>query len=181
MEHKETATLETERLLLRRFIPDDADAVYRNWGSDIEVARFLGEGPQASVEAAKKEIVRMTDYDDRTYRWAIVPKDLGQPVGVISAYNVDDLRRSLEIGYTLGSRWWHRRIMSEALGAAIRFFFTEIKANRISAKHNATNPRSGGVLLNAGMQKEGTLRQASKTGCDVICYAILAEDYFGNV
>ena len=37
MEHKGTVTLETERLVLRRFQLDDAPAMYRNWAGDGEV------------------------------------------------------------------------------------------------------------------------------------------------
>lgn len=36
MEHKGTKYMETERLILRRFIIEDADAIYKNWTSDKE-------------------------------------------------------------------------------------------------------------------------------------------------
>ena len=180
MTHKGTVTLETERLILRRFTMDDAEAMFRNWGSDTEVARFKGWDPQASIEVARKDIIGMTEYSEQTYRWAVVLKEISEPIGSISAHNIDDKRRSLEVGYTLGSKWWHCRIMTEALGAVVKFFFEEIEVNRIAAKHNATNPRSGGVMLNVGMKQEGTQRQASQTGCDVLMYAILADDYFGS-
>lgn len=41
MEHKGTVTLETERLILRRFQLEDAQAMYRNWAADDEVTKFL--------------------------------------------------------------------------------------------------------------------------------------------
>ena len=34
MKHIGTKNIETERLILRRFTLDDADAMYRNWASD---------------------------------------------------------------------------------------------------------------------------------------------------
>ena len=34
MYHCGTQRLETERLILRRFVRKDADAVYKNWASD---------------------------------------------------------------------------------------------------------------------------------------------------
>ena len=34
MKHCGTQRLETERLILRRFISEDADAMYKNWASD---------------------------------------------------------------------------------------------------------------------------------------------------
>ena len=41
MNHKGTKTIETERLLLRKFREDDAEAAYRNWTSDDKVTEFL--------------------------------------------------------------------------------------------------------------------------------------------
>ena len=41
MKHQGTVTLETERLILRRFAVTDAEAMFRNWASSEEVARFL--------------------------------------------------------------------------------------------------------------------------------------------
>ena len=37
MLHKGTVTLETERLILRRYVPEDADSMFRNWVKDPEV------------------------------------------------------------------------------------------------------------------------------------------------
>ena len=35
-----TKPLETERLILHRFKPEDAEEMYRNWASDPEVTRL---------------------------------------------------------------------------------------------------------------------------------------------
>lgn len=40
MEHKGTKTIETERLILRAFRAEDAEAMFRNWASDPEVTKF---------------------------------------------------------------------------------------------------------------------------------------------
>lgn len=39
MNHCGTKRLETERLILRRFVIGDAEAMYRNWASDGEVTK----------------------------------------------------------------------------------------------------------------------------------------------
>lgn len=174
MTHKGTVELETERLILRRFSPDDADAMFCNLHTKV------GE----TVEAVGSffRVNWLDSYDSlNSYQWVIVLKSLDEPIGTLRADMVDDLRRSLELGYEIGENWWHQGIMTEAVRRAIRFFFEEVGLNRIAARHNLTNPRSGGVMCNAGMSFEGVLRQASQTGCDVICYAILTEDYFGTV
>ena len=41
MKHIGTKTYETERLILRPFTEDDAEAVFHNWASDDEVTKYL--------------------------------------------------------------------------------------------------------------------------------------------
>ena len=41
MNHLGTKTLETERLILRPFVWEDREAMFRNWESDPEVTRYL--------------------------------------------------------------------------------------------------------------------------------------------
>ena len=41
MRHGGTQKLETERLLLRRFVVEDAEAMFGNWASDPEVTKYL--------------------------------------------------------------------------------------------------------------------------------------------
>ena len=180
MNHKGTVTLETERLVLRRFEIFDMDAMYRNWANnDIEIAKNLNWQEDGSFKTISGWIFEY-GFADR-YNWAIVLKEIGETIGYINAHDIDDLRNMLEVGYAIGYNFWHKGIATEALGAIVKFFFEETGVNRISARHNSTNPRSGGVMQNVGMRWEGTQRQASRTGCDVHCYAILAEDYFENL
>lgn len=53
MINKGTVALETERLTLRRFAVDDAEAVFRNWASDPEVTKFLMWPPHESVDVSR--------------------------------------------------------------------------------------------------------------------------------
>lgn len=50
MTHKGTVMLETERLILRRFVAEDAEAMFRNWVNDPEVTRYLTWQPHGSIE-----------------------------------------------------------------------------------------------------------------------------------
>jgi len=43
MEHLGTKTLESDRILLRRFKIEDAQAMYDNWANDPEVTKYLGK------------------------------------------------------------------------------------------------------------------------------------------
>ena len=48
MRHTGTLELETDRLLLRRLLPQDAPQMYANWANDPAVTRFLRWEPHKS-------------------------------------------------------------------------------------------------------------------------------------
>ena len=50
MQHMGTRTIETERLTLRRFAAEDAQAMYQNWASDPEVTIYLTWPTHESVD-----------------------------------------------------------------------------------------------------------------------------------
>lgn len=182
LSHKGTQQIETDRLILRRFTTEDAQAMYENWASDPEVTRFLTWSPHANVEITRSTLEDWTpryaqmDY----YQWAIVPRaSANAPIGSIAVVAHHDMVKSAEIGYCIGRAWWHRGIMSEALAAVIDFLFDEVGMNRIAALHDVNNPNSGKVMKKCGMRYEGTHRQAARNNqgiCDIAEYAILSQD-----
>ncbi len=182
MKHLGTKYMETDRLILRRFAVEDGEAMYRNWASDPEVTKYLTWPPHGSPEISAMLLENWTrNYDsDDYYQWAIVPKELGQPIGSIAVVNQKEQVRSVEIGYCIGKNWWHKGIMSEALRQVMAFFFEEVGVNRVEARYDANNPNSGAVMKKCGMKWEGTLRQAgwnNQGACDECVYAMLAEEW----
>ena len=113
---------------------------------------------------------------------AIVPKDLGEPINGINIVRSNMDTGSVTIAYRIGKAWWRKGYTSEAFATVIKFLFEEVGVNRIEATHPQENPNSGKVMAKCGLKYEGTLRQAGKNNqgvFDELCYAILAEDYFG--
>lgn len=182
MEHKGTITLETERLILRRFTADDAEPAFKNWTSSDAVTEFLRWEAHGDItitcDFINSQLENYKKID--TYSWAIVLKELGEPIGSMGAVELNEKAQSVEIGYCIGEKWWRHGYTSEALAAVIKFFFEEVGTNRIYSEHDPQNPNSGKVMLKCGMKYEGTLRQAdfNNTGiCDTCIYGILAEEY----
>ena len=180
--HKGTQTIETSRLILRRAVREDAEPMFRNWASDSDVTKFLTWPAHSNI--AVSEIVIgswLQEYEKESYyQWMIVLKELGEPIGSISAVRQNDRTEEAEIGYCIGIRWCHRGIMTEALAAVIRYFFTQVGMNRISARHDPNNPHSGSVMRKCGMKYEGTTRSSDRNNqglCDTAHYAILRSDW----
>lgn len=181
MKHLGTQMIETERLILRRYSPKDAQAMFDNWASDDEVTKFLMWPTHSSVEVSRSVLQDWLGHyaEDDYYHWAIVLKETGVPVGDIAVVGQNSDVCSAEIGYCIGRKWWHQGITSEALQAVIDFLFEEAGFLRIEARHDPRNPHSGGVMKKCGMQFEGILRQADRNNqgiCDAVRYAILAAD-----
>lgn len=158
MRHLGTKQIETERLILRPFIIEDAPKMYENWASDDEVTKYMTwqsyQAPEAVADWMKDQI---TGYEKNTkYHWCITLKSGREPIGSISAVHVDELVHSVEIGYCIGRRFWHQGYTSEAMQAVMDFFFDEVGVNRIEASHDAENPHSGDVMKKCGMHYEGT-------------------------
>ncbi|MDD3172430.1 MAG: GNAT family N-acetyltransferase [Herbinix sp.] len=151
--HQGTNTIETMRLVLRRFKLEDAEDMFYNWASDPEVCKFLLWGPHNEVEVTRKRIKNwISNYEmNNSYVWAIELKGRNMVVGSISVEITNDSSMTCEVGYCIGKLYWSRGIMTEALRAILHYLFYEIGYQRILAKHDILNVASGRVMQKAGM------------------------------
>lgn len=185
MEHKGTVTLETLRLILRQFVPEDMEPMFQNCWRHFDVWKWTNYAPMDCLEDVVEKAHMFTAdwlgaYDrPNRYSWAIQLKSTGQPIGRMFGMRPDDRVEQIELAYELGPDWWGRGLMTEAVREAIRFFLRDVGLNRVHANHAHENPASGRVMQKCGMTYEGTLRQACRCNnglFDMVCYAILAED-----
>ena len=182
MEHKGTRIIETARLALRPFTVEDAPAAYRNWCAEEAVTRFLTWPPHTDPSVTEQVIADwVAGYADPAfYQWAIVLKSIGEPIGSISVVAQSERVNAVSIGYCIGGRWWRQGITTEAFRSVIPFFFEEVGADRIEARHDPDNPNSGRVMRACGLTYEGTLRQAATNNrgvTDLCVYSILRSEY----
>ena len=182
LNHKGTQTIETKRLILRKARLEDAKLMFHNWASDTEVTKFLTWPAHSNIEITERVLVSWIEnyQKDDYYQWMIVLKELGEPIGSISVVCQNDRVEEAEIGYCIGSRWWHQGVMTEALTAVIEYLFTEVGMNRVAARHDPNNPNSGAVMRKCGMKYEGTHRACDRNNqgiCDAAQYAILRSEW----
>lgn len=166
MRHAGTQELVTDRLLLRRLLPQDAEMMYENWASDPEVTRFLRWEPHRNalqtvgLLAAWATLYPNPDY----YQWAIVEKATGQVFGSISIFNaalgapeqkaawpeLDTSGGVWEVGYCIGRKWWNKGFTTEALKAVVDYWFRNTDSNLLCCCYAKKNPASGRVMQKAG-------------------------------
>lgn len=184
MKHLGTKTLESERLILRRFEMSDADLMFRNWAGDHVVTEYLTWPTHQNISVTESILKEWTSQyvDKGFYQWAIVLKSNPiEPIGSIGVVKKDEQTKMVHVGYCIGKEWWNQGITSEALTRIIDFFFKELGANRIEANHDPRNSNSGKVMEKCGLVYEGTLKEGGLNNqgiCDLSIYGLVAKDYF---
>ena len=178
--HKGTKSIETIRLILRRFEVRDAEDMFNNWAGDLEVCKYLSWGPHRDVDVSRRRIMNWVsnyEYVD-SYVWAIELKGRKKVVGSISVEISNETTGSCEVGYCIGKLYWSRGIMTEAYRAIMHFLFYDVGYQRIQARHDVLNTASGRVMQKAGMQfakidlRVGVRRDGSYYDCAVYSKSI---------
>lgn len=177
--HIGTESIQTGRLLLRRYHEGDAADIYRNYAADERVARFLTWRPYTDVAEVERFVAaQIFAYSNNMYDWVMEYE--GQVVGNISVTTMDERNEACEIGYCLGHDFWGKGIMTEAVTAVLGYLFGRVGFNRVMAKHDVENPASGKVMQKCGMAYEGRLRQAylrhDGSYSDALLYSILKNE-----
>lgn len=161
MKHYGTEYLETNRLILRKFVLDDAKSMYENWASDEKVTKYL----------------TWQAHNDISVSQAVLKENGLNPIGSIGITSYNDIIGMAHVGYCIGQKWWHNGITSEALNCVINFLFDKVGVQRIEARHDPRNTNSGLVMKKCGMEYEGTLKKADWNNqgiCDACYYSVLS-------
>ena len=153
-------SLETARLLLRKPRLDDAPLIFRIYGQDAEVTRYLMWRPHNDVEDAQAAVRRfLRGWESGTqFCWLIFARDTGELVGSIAARKDEN---GVNLGYLLARSHWGRGYMAEAITAVAGWAFSEPSVFRVWAVCDVENRASARVLEKTGFQCEGVLRQWS--------------------
>jgi RimJ/RimL family protein N-acetyltransferase len=164
--------IETERLLLRMFCPEDLDELATLF-RDPEVMRYVGEGQpvnRAEANKALQSIIR--HWQTHGFgRWAAVDRQTRKFVGF---GGLRSLFGTPEVVYHLATAHWGKGLATELARASLRFGFEDRKFERIVAIAKPLNAASIHVMEKLGMSYE---KPASYYGIDVVQYGISREEF----
>ena len=122
--------LETRRLVLRAPRAADADAIAAGL-ADYEVARMLLRVPRPYFRQDALDWIggRPNGIGEAGFAFAVTCE--GNAIGVVHF----DLRaRGVELGYWLDRRCWRRGLMSEAVSAAVGWYFAAVRGGCIRSR-----------------------------------------------
>ncbi|MDP9367172.1 MAG: GNAT family N-acetyltransferase [Chloroflexota bacterium] len=153
--------LETERLILREWTPEDAPAAFAIYG-DPAVMRYIGAmgTPDPDVDHTRAGLERaIARYRQRPGFgfWAAVERASGEVVGAGLLVPLEG-GPEVEVGYHL-ARWvWGRGYATELARALVAYGFDHLGLHRIVGVAYPANRASCRVLEKAGLIHQGRRR-----------------------
>ena len=158
--HIGTVTIETARLILRRFSYADDEAMLKYWIADEKIQSMYAEPVYTTKEAVKELLdTYIGSYEKKDYyRWAVILKETRECIGQIAYFLVDSKNHFAEIEYCIGSAFQRRGYATEATKAVIRFGFEQMNLHKVQISTKEINAASKRVIEKCGFTYEGTLR-----------------------
>ena len=178
---KGTKLIETNRLILRKITMNDSNDLFINWGSDIKTNEFLTFKCHESEDTTKKMInYWLKKYQNNGYEWGIVLKDTNEMIGIISA-DTSYKYSTIEIGYSISSKYWNNGYTTEAIKEIINYLFKECNYKIIEAIIPSDNIASIKVAEKCDMKLEAALKDRYKDKingkiCNLLIYYIFNND-----
>jgi len=168
--------IETARLYLRQFTPEDLDDLYRIY-SDPEIMKYLtGVRTREATEIAINTMLKSWE-ENNFGMWALVHKIDRKMIGRCGLVFLDKTRE-VELGYTLDKVYWNQGLATEASFASLNYGFQILKLERIVAIARPENIASQRVIQKVGMKYE---KNAHFYETDVVYYSISRERYQSQV
>lgn len=150
--------IETDRLILRPWREDDAEALYK-YASDPAIGLVAGWPPHTSVENSL-EIIRTVFSAPETY--AVVLKETDDPVGCCgimfsnSLHAAEMQTNEAEIGYWIGKPYWGQGLIPEAVKALLSRCFNDLGLNAVWCGYYKGNDKSKRVCEKSGFKYHHT-------------------------
>jgi RimJ/RimL family protein N-acetyltransferase len=169
--------VETSRLLLRRPLASDADAIFGRFAADPDVTRLVGWPTHTTVDDTRAFLAFS---DTEWEQWPAGPylvflREDGSLVGGTGLAFETPYRAAT--GYVFAKNAWGRGYATEALRAMVDLA-QPIGVRRLYALCHTDHVASRRVLEKCGLAREGILRRHylfpnldASEPCDVFCYA----------
>ncbi|MEG3907287.1 GNAT family N-acetyltransferase [Microcoleus sp. w2-18bC1] len=168
--------IETARLYLRQFRPEDLDDLYRIY-SDPETMKYLtGVRTREATEIAIHTMLKRWEQNNFGM-WALVHKIDCKMIGRCGLAFLDQTPE-VELGYALDKVYWNQGLATEASFASLNYGFKILKLERIVAIARPENIASQRVIQKVGMKYE---KNAHYYETDVVYYYVSRESYQSKV
>ncbi len=156
MHHELKFYIETERLILRDMVPEDAEGLFR-MDSDPEVHTYLGNNPVKDIEHIRNyiESIRQQYIDNGIGRWVALEKATGEVIGwtglKLLKDNWNGHTNVHDVGYRLAKKFWNKGYATESTIASLKYAFEVLNIDIVYGSANIGNTRSRRALEKCGL------------------------------
>ncbi|HET8891615.1 MAG TPA: GNAT family N-acetyltransferase [Candidatus Angelobacter sp.] len=151
---EQRVVLETSRLRLREFVPQDVDALSAVLGDPVAMQYYPAPFDRKGVEEWI-ERNRSRYQSDGYGLWAMVLKDSGELIGDCGCFLRDiDGRDDIEIGYHVRRDLWGNGYATEAAQACMQYAFTRLGVDHVISLIRPENLQSVRVAEKNGLTCE---------------------------
>ena len=166
--------LETARLLLRMFTPEDLDELH-GITRDAEVMRFISDGhPLSRAQTGRNLAAIISAFHRRGFgRWALVVKETGALAGYCG-FGLGSEEVGIELAYMLRKSEWGKGFATEAGAACLRYGFENLGLASIAALTRPENLKSRRVMERLKMR---FVSDGSYHGYSCVRYSIARADW----
>lgn len=164
--------IETERLILRAFTPDDLQAFIR-MNSDPDMIRYAQPRAITAEDEAREAMAKgpFHDYEHVGYgRFACVWKATGEVIGFSGLKFLAELNET-ELGYRFWPVHWGKGLATEAGQASLDFARQTLGLKRLIGLVHPDNGASAQVLRKLGFEVEKQLGFSHFPGVQFNCFA----------
>lgn len=169
-------TLETARLRLRPFTPEDIDAYYERISSDAAVMRYL-PGGQPRQRPDSEWVINYFMRHASLHGfgvWALEEKASRLLIGHAGLEYIPGAP-DVEVAYTLAKAYWGRGLATEAAAASLSYGFETLNLPEIYGLAFPENAASQKVMRKLGMVYQGVTERYY--GSALACYALSVNQY----
>ncbi|MFN2520650.1 MAG: GNAT family N-acetyltransferase [Candidatus Limnocylindria bacterium] len=152
--------LETERLSIRAFTPDDVQAHHARIAGDADVMRVSPRGASSDIERTREAVERYIAHqrDHGFSLWAVDERGTGEYVGCCGLSLVEGRGPDVEVAYRFARDRWGRGYATEATRACLAYGLGELGLERIVAMTTPDHAASRRVMEKNGMRFVGPAR-----------------------
>ena len=173
--------LETERLILRRILPEDEDDMYE-YSSDKQTSKYLLWEPHTSRGFTRAHI----RYLQKSYQqacffdWALIEKESGKMIGTCGFTEIYEKKKCAEVGYVISPAYHRKGFAPEALTRVMEYGFLTLGLEKLSGRFMEDNLASRKVLQRLGFtddttKKESIVKRGKKQR--ILTYSLTKDEY----
>jgi RimJ/RimL family protein N-acetyltransferase len=178
-------SLQTGRLLLRRFVEGDLE-LFLAYVNDPLVARYQSwesYTEQQAREVIEKQKSLEPGAPGQWFTFAVEHKEARALIGHVALIVREEDHRQAEFGFTFSRTYQGKGLAREAATAVLDYVFEAMGLHRVIAITDCENERSVALLERLGMRREGHFVEniwfKGRWGSEYL-YAVLREEWLAR-